>query len=59
MGGLQLQPLPPGSDKSAALKAPLIALFIPHSATKDLIHPALKGLLLGDGHLALHLEHLA
>ena len=59
MGGFHGQPFSPGTEKTSAFKAALVALLLPAAAAQSLIHPALKRLLLGDGHLALHLKHLA
>ena len=59
MGGVHADPLPPGLPGAIALETALFTDLLAAAATQRFVHPALEGPLLGDRHLALHLEHLA
>ena len=55
----QHHPLAPVTDQAFAIEATSLAGHLLQTTLERLGDPTLKGLLLGDGHLALHLQQLA
>ena len=59
VGGVEGNPLGPAAPETIAGESPFLAGFQSSPSSIRLLHPALKGTLLGDGHLALNLQQLA